>query len=203
MTERAHLPRISIAMVFLAIVPWTIVLAAVLRVECIPDTPVSEVGDFQEMQSLTRSLDDYAAKFGEYPPDFTSGNPRQEINEHLRYIFPYRDAQLDIPAFVDDLGPDNALAFWLQGLYVNNPRFPLTGKVSRSQRPITDEEIMAEIEGDDFIALLKSQGIVWEKGLGDTPAVMELLSSYRNLQKQQQKLSRMKKGSWHILMAML
>ena len=83
MKKAARLPRISILLLFLVIIPWTIVLVTTLRV-LLTNIPEFDSKDAEEILALARSLDFYADKYGEYPPDFTSGNPRQEIDEHLQ-----------------------------------------------------------------------------------------------------------------------
>ncbi len=151
MKKPARLPRISISLLFLVIVPWTIVLVATLRV-LLTSIPKFETKDAQEILALARALDAYAEEFGEYPPDFTSGNPRQEIDEHLQKIFPNRDQQNDVPAGIGDLGPDNALAFWLQGFHGNNAGYPLTGKIHLGRNRVTGEQIWVEMAEEDFLA---------------------------------------------------
>ena len=182
-----RLHRISIAMTFFVIVPWMIVLATIVRFEFIPEVPPTFVGAVDEMKRLTIALDSYAARYGEYPPDFTSRDPRKEIDEHLTRIFPQRDAQLDTPSFVNELGPDNALEFWLRGLCEDNPKCPLTGKVGADKAPLTNEQIKTKIYASDYIQLLISDGATPGPGLEQSKAYQDLLASYNILQEQQRK----------------
>lgn len=190
MQEPARLPRISISLMLLVIVPWAIVIIASLRIGLLPKIPVSEQSDAAEIRSIARALDDYAAMYGEYPPDFSSGDPRQEIDDHLKKIFPGRDADRDVPAGINELGPDNALAFWLGGFYSSNSKCPLTGKIYLGLHPKTNDEVwiemptdevMAEVYDGDSYSFLTSEGIVPVERLNDVD-YEDLLSNYADLQ---------------------
>jgi len=189
MKKPTHLLRINISLVLLVVFPWTTVLTMTLRVALLPAIPKFEPQDEGEILALERALEGYAQKYGEYPPDFTSGNPRREIDEHLKEIFPGRDAELDIPACVDDLGPDNALAFWLQGFYNHNTTCPLTGKIYLGRHPETneevwvqmsEEEIWAEVYEGDSVAFMTSKGIT-RGGVEDIKVYDNLLFSLKDL----------------------
>ncbi|MCA9264749.1 MAG: hypothetical protein KDA60_12905 [Planctomycetales bacterium] len=105
-----------------------------------------ELDDVHEVESLTLALERYRVRYGEYPPDFTTGDPVQEINDHLAKIFPERRADRDIPVNVDELGPHNALGFWLNGFYDGNPWCPLTGRVYIGRHPKTDDEMWVDAQ---------------------------------------------------------
>lgn len=121
--------RLDIGLVMLVIVPWTIVLVTLVRWWTLPVIPPSLGHDSQEIRNIALALQRMADKYGGYPPDFSSGNPRKEIDEYLAGVFPNRDRQLDVPSALDQLGPDNALVFWLNGIFESNPVCPLTGKI--------------------------------------------------------------------------
>ncbi len=165
-------------------------LVTTLRVAVLTKIPEMESKDADEILALQQALDAYAEKYGEYPPDFTSGNPRQEINEHLQRVFPDRDAKRDVPKGIDKLGPDNALAFWLQGFYRDNTRFPLTGKLYLGRHPLTGEEVwvdMAEVEvvaevfDGNSVSWMTSNKIVPVNGVGAQRTYENLFSNYGEL----------------------
>lgn len=108
------------------LIPWTIVVISWIQLRHSPRFPVASRIDLMEIQRLTAALQRYKMKYGEFPPDFTSKHPQQEIDQHLSAIFPSRDCEQDVPILTDELGPENALAFWLSG-FSQDPRFPLTG----------------------------------------------------------------------------
>ncbi|MEM8681298.1 MAG: hypothetical protein AAGF97_18280 [Planctomycetota bacterium] len=139
-------PRISLTLMLLIVVPWTIVLSAWIAFATLPPPPTTLAKDAIEMEALGYALRQYRQRYGAFPPDFTSGNPRQEIDDHLRNIFPARDTERDVPPNVDSLGPDQALAFWLRGFCNDNIRFPLTGQVSFGTHPQTGDEILVNAD---------------------------------------------------------
>ena len=169
MQQPASLPRIRISLMLLIIVPWSIFLMASVRIWILPEIPGSAGIDAAEIYAIGLALDNYKDRYGEYPPDFSSGNPRKEIDDHLRRIFPQRDADRDVPPNIDQLGPDNALAFWLNGFYDANPRCPLTGQIYLGQIRETERDVWIEIpaggiwaevyDGDAF-AIMMSEGIM-------------------------------------------
>ncbi len=196
-----RLPRIRISLLLLVIVPWAIVGIVSLRYWMLPAVPIFEGFDTREIQAIANALNDYAVRYGEYPPDFSSDNPRKEIDDHLKKIFPDRDALRDLPPNVDQLGPDNALEFWLRGFYDGNPKCPLTGKIYLGLDPVTSEEvwieipsggIMAEVYDGDAFSLLTSEGII--------PIDAQDQSLYEDLVSNYSKLSGSRKDTLEVML---
>ena len=110
----------------MVLIPWSIVAVTAAHCWLTPDAPSANADDLLEIQALDSALKAYARKCGEYPPDFTSADIKREIDGHLALVFPFRDAKLDA-IDLRELGPHNALTFWLSG-FSNDPQRPLTGK---------------------------------------------------------------------------
>lgn len=138
------MPRVSMALTFLVILPWSIVIVADYYEATLDRPPDYDWGDVQRLAAIARAMDAYRSRYGSYPPDFTTGDPRREIDEHLASIFPQRDRERDIPPRVDQLGPDRALVFWLRGFYEDNSAFPLTGKILLGEHPETEAAVLLE-----------------------------------------------------------
>ena len=151
--------RVSISLMILVIVPWSIVLVMCLRVHTMPRPAAFDAADIHEIQKICHALESHRARYGDYPPDFSSNDPTAEIREHLQVAFPLRDHANDVPQNVDALTPADALHFWLNGLYTKNPYFPVTGKYDQRIEPMTKDEMFAEIHNLDSIKLLLRSGV--------------------------------------------
>jgi len=116
--------------------PWSIVLTTQLALYFTPQPPKYDARDFSEILSLKNALKIYRSRYGEYPPDFSTGDPKTEITQHLQKVFPDRLWELDLPKDLTGLGPQNALHFWLRG-FGSDSRLPLTG-INRGTVPLYD-----------------------------------------------------------------
>ena len=88
-----------------------------------------------DISQLDAALKAYKAKFGEYPPD---GIDPVAVQRHIAKAFPRYPGP--VPAFLNDLEPHNALAFWLGGMpdvngqlngFSANPQNPFDNSPSR------------------------------------------------------------------------
>jgi prepilin-type N-terminal cleavage/methylation domain-containing protein len=92
-----------------------------------------------EVAALAQALERFKQEYGEYPPDFTSGKPLEEVNRHMARKFRYRVAAQDIisppvaigdlplkPGLLQTLDPNEALYFWLRGFHADQ-KFPIRG----------------------------------------------------------------------------
>ena len=174
--------QISTSLAFLIILPWTITISSCIRVQKWPPFPRGSARDSGQIRRIAAALTAYKHRFGEYPPDFTTGNPRREINEHLKNIFPLRDSEADLPRSLDHLGPHNALTFWLTGFYEDNPEFPLTGFIPLDKVPMTDDEVLAMTYADPYISLLVSKNT---ENVESTEAFQNICRQNEDLQAQQ------------------
>ena len=127
--------KISLVAICLIVMPWSIVLTTQLALVFAPGPPPYDSSDFTEIRSLSNALKIYRSRYGEYPPDFSTGDPKAEITRHLQKVFPSRLEELDLPKDLSRLGPHNALFFWLRGF--SDPRTPLTG-INRGMVPHYD-----------------------------------------------------------------
>ena len=112
--------------VCLILIPWSIVVLFHNQFWINTAIPYASKEDLGEVEALAMAVQQYAFTYGAYPPDFTSGDPRGELDRHLAQCFPNRDAELDVPFLLDELGPHNALAFWLHG-FSPDPKRPIRG----------------------------------------------------------------------------
>ena len=110
-------------------------------------SPAADPRDVAEIENISRALFVYRNRYGEYPPDFSSGDPRTEIETHLRKCFSNRLEEVDLPSDLSQLGPHNALYFWLKG-FSSDPEKPLTGK-KRGMSPLHDFSI-TRFQGDTY-----------------------------------------------------
>ncbi len=140
----------------------------------LPGAPTFDDRDAEEMKQIVAALESHRAKYGEYPPDFSTDDPAREIREHLANAFPLRDHEVDLPGNLDSLNPSNALYFWLRGMCTSNPQFPVTGGRNHLKPPMTIEEAVEEIESLDSIKLMRDKGVNVEK----TNEYQELFRSY-------------------------
>lgn len=184
MFTRRFYSRFSLSLICLVVVPWAIVLAMHLRVLFMPPIPKIDADDHREIAEMVLGLQSLRYRFGAYPPDFTSGDPAKEIKDYLKKKFPKRDHESDLPAYVDELGPENALCFWLDGLHENNKKYPVTGTIPPEAIPMTEKEMEAIILNSDLIKALKKEG---ETTLWSTRQYIELELTYRKLIEQQHK----------------
>lgn len=125
--------RFGVLAIGLLILPWSLVGLSTVRYWHSLQAPTADSFDLNEILNLAAAVEAYAIEHGEYPPDFSSGNPRSEIDQHLARIFPNRDAKADRPLFIGQLGPHNALHFWLRG-FTDDSQLPLTGVSRRNPR---------------------------------------------------------------------
>lgn len=168
---------LSLALICLVVVPWSVVVLTHLRVRLMPPIPKINVEDSREMVEIVMGLESLRSRFGSFPPDFTSGNPVDEIDDYLKREFPRRDRQGDMPANVSKLGPEHALSFWLSGMFEDNPMYPLTGRVPDEALPRTEEEIEEIIlETDMMKAMAKT---VDKDELWRTRQYKQLEATYR------------------------
>lgn len=135
--------KISLVAICLIVMPWSVVLTSHLALLFTPGAPQYDTNDFTEIRSLTNALKIYRSRYGEYPPDFSTGDPKVEIAQHLQKAFPGR-LEIDLPGDLTRLGPHNALYFWLQGFSSDRQR-PLTG-INRGTVPLYDFDLRRVIE---------------------------------------------------------
>ena len=176
--------RISISALFLVIMPWCIVIAMCIRVSMLPEIVPCDGRDVVEMQAIVAALNAHAAKFGSYPPDFSTDDPAKEIREHLKNKFPLREHTLDLPKNIASLNPRNALHFWLTGCFFNDPYFPITGKNLANLVPMTFEEMTVEIESLDSIRIMREKGV---PNVELTPEYLSVVDDYTEMIADQQK----------------
>lgn len=107
-----------------------------------------------EVANLVKALEAYKLEFGEYPPDFTTGEPVAEINRHLMRNFRYRNPNLDDPsklaAYPVDLtrlDPMEALYFWLRGFSPDVQR-PISGQGERKKWFAFEQTRLTDRDGD-------------------------------------------------------
>ena len=141
--------QLNFLTVCFVILPWSIVVICWIQLRNSPRFPVASQVDLIEIQRLSDAIRRYKAQYGEYPPDFTSTNPQQEIDLHLAKIFPSRDRAIDVPILTGNLGPQNALSFWLSG-FSKDTRFPLTGS-GRRQRALFNFENRRLLLGNLYV----------------------------------------------------
>ena len=139
--------QLSIVSVFLIVIPWSIVALTYAAYRFAAKPVLFDQRDALEIRGLSNAMEAYKINYGEYPPDFSSGNVRLEIDQHLAKIFPDRLSEFDIPDSISKLGPQNALHFWLQG-FSTDPEHPLTGE-ERGSSPFYRFTIM-RFSGDDY-----------------------------------------------------
>lgn len=118
--------RISLVAICLLVMPWSVVLTSHIALRSTPKQALYDGNDLIEIGSLSNALRIYRDRYREYPPDFSTGDPKTEIEQHLKKAFPNRLAAVDLPQDTSGLGPHNALHFWLRGFSVD-PERPLTG----------------------------------------------------------------------------
>ena len=126
-------PLFSVALMGLVVLPWSLVVALTVQVRLLPNEPDADFADIREINRVAKALQSYAEIHGEYPPDFSSGDVRGEIEQHMALVFPGWDSSRDMPIDIADLGPHNALEFWLRGFY-SDSEFPMTGRPIDPQR---------------------------------------------------------------------
>ena len=142
--------RVSLVAMCLVVMPWSVVLFTHLALLWTPDNVPYNARDDREIGSIGNALLVYRNRYGEFPPDFSSGDPKAEIESHLRKVFPLRLAEGDLPSDISSLGPHNALYFWLQG-FSADPERPITG-AGRGMLPLYRFEIK-RFKGDSYYPL--------------------------------------------------
>ena len=78
--------RFGTLSLYLIVISWSVVALSAVRYRLNRDLPTANEADILEIRHLAAELNHYATEHGEYPPDFTSGDPKNEIDQHLSRI---------------------------------------------------------------------------------------------------------------------